>query len=209
MIYFIFDPGSQCVKIGYTSGETARSRLDSLQTGNPNKLILLGQRQGDKRLESRIHSELEKYKCQGGSEWFAWCDVVREKIQSLMREKNVMNKTSSIFLDSLFNSIQFVPQSRAEDMVGSKNILFITAYQTDTFTRYYKISDIEKFIKECSRVDEKKHVIVEREEYNYMKKIAETFNQSVMRAYNDWQDKQFDIRMDDESIRKTFGTKEL
>lgn len=66
MVYLIANESGQ-VKIGYTQ-VSAKSRLSSLQTGNPNKLRLVWETDGDKRTENILHSFLRHFKLSG--EWF-------------------------------------------------------------------------------------------------------------------------------------------
>ena len=56
------------IKIGLSSLSSLRSRLDSLQVGNPYPLILLGAIPGDERTEARLHKKFSKYRLMG--EWF-------------------------------------------------------------------------------------------------------------------------------------------
>lgn len=55
------------VKVGYAD-YNVHSRLDSLQTGNPRELILLGQLPGGKKTEARLHAKYSKWNVLG--EWF-------------------------------------------------------------------------------------------------------------------------------------------
>ena len=56
------------IKIGLSSLLLLRSRLDSLQTGNPYPLILLGAIPGDAKTEGKLHKKFSKYRLMG--EWF-------------------------------------------------------------------------------------------------------------------------------------------
>ncbi len=67
MIYFIQDQKTYAIKIGFTAGNPL-SRLDALQTGNPNKLSLLKSIDGDMGLESSLHEQFKESRING--EWF-------------------------------------------------------------------------------------------------------------------------------------------
>lgn len=66
VVYFI--RCGEFVKIGYTRGEDAKSRLQSLQTGNPQALELLATAIGDMSDERALHKEFDEYRTAG--EWF-------------------------------------------------------------------------------------------------------------------------------------------
>lgn len=91
MIYFVAEPNrSTCavrpgrpskqplhrkrgtaVKIGWTSADSARDRLGSLQTGNPRQLFLLKEIGGSQGEERRLHQLLDGWKCgELVGEWF-------------------------------------------------------------------------------------------------------------------------------------------
>jgi len=55
------------IKIGYTAGEPAR-RIAQLQTGQPQRIKLLGTIPGDMDAESGLHTELAPFR--GSGEWF-------------------------------------------------------------------------------------------------------------------------------------------
>lgn len=75
-VYFITVEGQSVVKIGTTEVHPA-ARLSMLQTGCPQKLILLGSCPGTSRDEHAAHRALAKYKIRG--EWFDYSELrVRE-----------------------------------------------------------------------------------------------------------------------------------
>lgn len=67
---------SFAVKVGYAD-YNVHSRLDSLQTGNPRELVLLGQLPGGKKTEAQLHAKYIKWNVLG--EWF-WpaADLIAE-----------------------------------------------------------------------------------------------------------------------------------
>lgn len=67
MIYFIQEAGTLHIKIGFTSG-TSKSRRDSLQTGNPHELMVIGIIEGDKKTEKKLHEQFKAHHFSG--EWF-------------------------------------------------------------------------------------------------------------------------------------------
>jgi hypothetical protein len=72
MIYMI-QRGKQ-VKIGYSVDP--RGRLRQLQTGNPERLSLLGVKGGDLAEERYWHNHLKRYRI-GSSEWFEFSDEIK------------------------------------------------------------------------------------------------------------------------------------
>lgn len=67
MIYFVQDPTTHEIKIGFTDGE-ADHRRKQFQTGNPRELILLLTTDGDRPQETELH---ERFKSSRGlGEWF-------------------------------------------------------------------------------------------------------------------------------------------
>lgn len=65
-IYFVQGESGGAIKIGYS--ENVNQRIIELQTGYPDKLILLGKCNGTFEIETKFHEELKEYKLNG--EWF-------------------------------------------------------------------------------------------------------------------------------------------
>ena len=78
-IYFIQGESGGPIKIGYT--QDLRARLNSLQTGHPDVLILLGAFPGNTGDERNLHEEYSDYRIRG--EWFRPTEKILEKIKSL------------------------------------------------------------------------------------------------------------------------------
>ena len=77
MIYFIQAGQGGPVKIGFTKDEmTLNGRIESLQTGNHQKLRLLWLAEGDERLERFVHRRLKAFRLNG--EWFQWTPEIEE-----------------------------------------------------------------------------------------------------------------------------------
>jgi len=66
VVYLVGQPGTTFVKIGIALD--AQSRLDSLQIGNPFRLVLLHTVPGSRREESKLHSRYRHRRVRG--EWF-------------------------------------------------------------------------------------------------------------------------------------------
>jgi hypothetical protein len=66
MIYFVQDSDNLHIKIGYAAD--SEGRIASLQTGNPNKLILLLEIDGDRAAETEFHRRHAEHRVAG--EWF-------------------------------------------------------------------------------------------------------------------------------------------
>lgn len=84
MIYFIRGAPIDAVKIGFTqSAESARGRLECLQTGFPYELRLLALLHGSRTIENSIHRCLARHRLKG--EWFAWNEDV-QRFMALCQE---------------------------------------------------------------------------------------------------------------------------
>lgn len=78
VIYFILDTYSSAVKIGYTTIKGLRRRLQTLQTGAPYELRLLGALWGDKKIEKEIHKKFKHSHIRG--EWFEYSEEIEDYI---------------------------------------------------------------------------------------------------------------------------------
>ena len=67
MIYFIQAGRLGPIKIGHTNNGV-EERLKELQTGSPDKLILIGIIEGDVKKEQELHKRFKNYRVRG--EWF-------------------------------------------------------------------------------------------------------------------------------------------
>lgn len=67
MIYVIAPETSCVVKIGYTSNKPA-GRIGTLQTGNPERLVVRWATEGEESLERHLHAVFKDYRVRG--EWF-------------------------------------------------------------------------------------------------------------------------------------------
>lgn len=75
MIYFV--QSGLAVKIGYTKSNPMQ-RLESLQTGNPEKMQMLLILSGSKKDERWLHKQFKDYHARG--EWFDFYNVLEEVI---------------------------------------------------------------------------------------------------------------------------------
>lgn len=83
-IYFIEMEGEGWIKIGFTAGDPKR-RMAQLQTGQPQKLRLLGTIAGEKDAERGLHKELKNYRING--EWFRAEPEILKVIQLLIKQQ--------------------------------------------------------------------------------------------------------------------------
>lgn len=88
MIYFIQAGKDGPIKIGHTDN-TPEKRLKELQTGNPEKLILLGYMDGDKKQEALLHQMFHFHRQNG--EWFNPSETVIQQIFYLIFGIRVVN----------------------------------------------------------------------------------------------------------------------
>ena len=78
VVYFIQGESGGPIKIGHSFD--AKKRLRSLQTGHPDKLVLLGSFYGSQYDEHKLHEEFTSYRLRG--EWFHPVERLIEKIKS-------------------------------------------------------------------------------------------------------------------------------
>ncbi len=74
LVYLIGPQGADLIKIGWTKSDPMR-RLKQLQTGNGERLCLLGAFPGTRRDERALHEKFSDYRTNG--EWFSGPDVLR------------------------------------------------------------------------------------------------------------------------------------
>lgn len=91
-VYFLGRPSTGAVKIGFSN--LPERRLGELQTGNDERLDLIGYVPGSKTLERRLHDYLSASRLMG--EWFAPCDrlsgVLARLSSMLMRDADNLMK---------------------------------------------------------------------------------------------------------------------
>lgn len=73
MIYFVRSGNRGPIKIGFTNGDVP-SRIKQLQTGNPEKLTLMLELEGDEETEKDTHQRFSKLRLQG--EWFSGKELI-------------------------------------------------------------------------------------------------------------------------------------
>jgi len=83
IIYYIQDTGGGAVKIGYS--RDPKTRLNGMQVGNPNELILLGGFQARKEMEKELHKSFSNLNIRG--EWFKPKSDFLLKTLQLLSEK--------------------------------------------------------------------------------------------------------------------------
>jgi hypothetical protein len=77
--YVYFVAGGPFIKIGWSF--LIKTRVASLQTGNPYKLELLGAIPGSIDTERELHEMFKKYRAEG--EWFEDCQEIRDFIRTV------------------------------------------------------------------------------------------------------------------------------
>src|SRR5579864_9290218 len=100
MIYFL--QAGDAVKIGFSdSPETAIRRLTGFQTGNSERLVLLGVTEGDRKAEAALHRRFAPFRVRG--EWFradpALLTVIGSLTFNLSEEPVSMTEPPLTFVD--------------------------------------------------------------------------------------------------------------
>ena len=93
-IYFIQESETERIKIGF-SEKHPQGRLESFQTGNSNKLVLLGYIEGTQADETRLHREFKKERIRIRNEWFEPSPQLKKKITDLLKD-NIKEKENDI-----------------------------------------------------------------------------------------------------------------
>ena len=93
-VYFIQEEESGRIKIGF-SEKHPKGRLNDFQTGNSNKLILLGYIEGTFQDESNLHQEFSQERIRKDNEWFKSSPRLKDRIKELV-EKSIENKKKGI-----------------------------------------------------------------------------------------------------------------
>ena len=106
MIYFLQDPLTFEIKIGYTGEDTPEKRLKQLQAGNPRMLIVLGWIDGERPDEHQLHVRFKRDEVR--REWFKPSpDVLRfilscasrypvHEVLSFMDKLNILAEVSQV-----------------------------------------------------------------------------------------------------------------
>ena len=89
-VYFIQEEETGNIKIGFTE-KHPKGRLNDFQTGNSNKLILLGYIDGKFQDESNLHKEFSQERIRRGTEWFKSSPRLKDRIEKLL-EKSLEDK---------------------------------------------------------------------------------------------------------------------
>lgn len=130
-IYYIQPQNGGLVKIGFTS-KKVEMRIAELQTGCPDRLVLLGQESGDERKESELHTQFNYLRVCG--EWFRPSIELMRHIVSLQESESVnvkilraharsyanclwshcMSERSVNLVNFLFNHAKYVSQNANE-----------------------------------------------------------------------------------------------
>jgi hypothetical protein len=84
-VYFIKEEESGNIKIGF-SEKHPKGRLKDFQTGNSNKLILLGYIEGTYEDESNLHREFNEERIRKDNEWFKSSTRLKERIKELVED---------------------------------------------------------------------------------------------------------------------------
>lgn len=94
MIYFIQSGAKKFIKIGYT--KNIDRRIKELQTGNPEKLILLGTLPGGFEFEKGLHDLYKYYRIRPDSEWFRIYGKLKPLVQLLKNDINICSSITNI-----------------------------------------------------------------------------------------------------------------
>lgn len=107
-IYFL--KAGDFVKIGTTKNVSIRSRISDMQTGNPNKMELLGIMLGDERVESNLHAHFSDIRQSG--EWFLYSPELKTFIETFAitspNEINNLEEKESMILSFRDKEVNYI-----------------------------------------------------------------------------------------------------
>lgn len=120
-IYFVEMEGDGRIKIGFTAGQAER-RVAQLQTGQPQKLRLIGTIPGDMEGERGLHQEFEYLR--GNGEWFEPAKELLSTIAFLIENQKPWyfcraNRVASDVWESAFRPRKTTDLSAYEDCAFS------------------------------------------------------------------------------------------
>lgn len=68
VVYFLLDPGTNCIKIGNSSLKNLSKRISEIQISTPNVLSVMGVMWGGLDVEKALHEQFAESRVRG--EWF-------------------------------------------------------------------------------------------------------------------------------------------
>ena len=84
-VYFIEEEETRNIKIGF-SEKHPEGRLKDFQTGNSNKLNLIGYIEGTYEEETILHQEFSEYRIR--NEWFESYSRIEKRIKDMLEESS-------------------------------------------------------------------------------------------------------------------------
>ena len=96
VVYFIQRENGGDIKIGYTND--IERRLKTLQTGNADRLVVLGLIRGDQALEASLHRKFAIHRVRKDGEWFRPALEIKSYINA-----NCFNKKSKGLLETVID----------------------------------------------------------------------------------------------------------
>jgi len=131
-VYFIQEEESGNIMIGF-SEKHPKGRLKDFQTGNSNKLTLLGYIEGTYKDESNLHKEFSKERIRKDNEWFKSSPRLKERIKELLEESLEENKSGIDDLNFEYNE-------------GEKKVGIQDGQGTETYKELKKLGKIITFL---------------------------------------------------------------
>lgn len=118
-VYFVQGDKGGPIKIGHT--DNIENRLKQMQTGNPDKLVLLHLTNGGKNFEDELHERFSKYHYRG--EWFHPSQELLDYINELkLKDENEDRILSIVELALAFGEILSTDEKKLlQEMVKELN----------------------------------------------------------------------------------------
>lgn len=82
VVYFVQSGAAGHIKIGYSKQSSLKKRMDGIQVGSPERLVLLATEPGGPEREAALHEEFDEYRHRG--EWFRPGPRLLEYVEGLL-----------------------------------------------------------------------------------------------------------------------------
>ncbi|WP_340701366.1 GIY-YIG nuclease family protein [Brevibacillus borstelensis] len=137
-VYFIQAEIGGPIKIGSTDYDSPEKRLEELQTGNPEKLVILHWTTGGKALEFHLHNKFKKY--HKFREWFWPEKELLDLIVEFKFEDDFFGRMLSI-VDFAKKEGYSLEEDEWKTLVHLSRGAILQTDNLDTKLRYWKILD--------------------------------------------------------------------
>ena len=202
-VYFIGDSNSAGpIKIGVAANVEAR--LKSLQTGNPNPLLILGIIEGGHKVEQALHKKFEKFRHHG--EWFNPTEEIityiaentadPEKYQAVHGDRRLAQVSKDILLlkEALKREQEKIAKSSSE--VGRVIENYRSALE-EALIYFRSVSDIFNHVCRKAGLDRSNSVDVDGFQHNLVSALRTLSSMSSVKVLSALNEESFQLKTED------------